>query len=91
MEAFGDSAKRVVFLASARGFSVAGSSKGYVWLSSPPEKDPAHPVVENLDAYTESVRNERAEYFARHKRALSGNVDAFRHIEGNWYLEYEEN
>jgi hypothetical protein len=91
VEAFGDSAKRVTFLASTRGLSISGSSKGYVWLSSPPQTDLAHPLVVSLDRYLNDKRNERAEYFAKHKRAMSGTLYALRHIEGNWYLEYEEN
>ncbi|MGZ4983264.1 MAG: hypothetical protein ACXV9Q_04135 [Chthoniobacterales bacterium] len=91
VEAFGDSAKRVAFLASTRGLSISGSSKSYVWLSSPPETDLEHPLVANLDAYANYKRNQRREYFAKHQRAMSGNVDALRHLEGNWYLEYEEN
>ena len=91
VEAFGDSAKRVTFLASTRGLSVSGSSKNYVWLRSLPETDLAHPLVVNLDSYVNDKRKERAEYFAKHKRAMPGNIYALRHLEGNWYLEYEEN
>jgi hypothetical protein len=91
VEAFGDSAKRVTFLASARGLSISGSSKSYVWLAQRPKGDRDQVVVENLDAYANRKREERRQYFMKNKRAMAGNADALRKIDGNWYLEYEDN
>ena len=90
VEAVGDSATRVAFLASCRGLSVSGSSKSYVWLSTPPEPTDGRLVVLDVDAYVRQRQEERARYFKAHQRVMSGHVDAYRHIEGNWYLHYED-
>jgi hypothetical protein len=90
VEAFGDSAKQVTFIASARGLAISGSSKCYVWLRDPPRNEGMKITVNDLDIYARKKRAERRLYFAAHKRAMSGgSFDAFRHIEGNWYLEYQ--
>jgi len=90
VEAFGESTARVSFLASCRGLSVSGSSKTYVWLSVPPEPTEGRVVVFDLDGYVRQRQEARARYFKANKRAMSGHVDAYRHIEGNWYLHYED-
>lgn len=89
VEAFGESAARVALLASARGLGVSGSCKSYVWLSTPPRQDGERVLVEDLDVYVNKKRQERREYFAKHKRTTPGNLEAYRHVDGNWYLEYE--
>jgi hypothetical protein len=90
IEAFGGAAERVRFLASTRGLSISGSSKSYVWLREPPQTTDERVVVNDLEAYLSKRRDERRVYFAKHKRAMSnGSFDALRHVEGNWYLEYE--
>jgi hypothetical protein len=85
-----DSATRVALLASCRGLSISGSSKTYVWLGAPPEPIEGRAVVFDLDEYVRKRREERRKYFDAHKHAMSGHVDAYRHIEGNWYLHYED-
>lgn len=90
LEAFGDSATRVALLASCRGLSISGSSKTYVWLSTPPEPTEGRAVVDDLDLYMRQRREERRKYYDKNKRTMSGHVDAYRHIEGNWYLHYDD-
>ena len=90
IEAFGDSATRVALLASCRGLSVSGSSKTYIWLKAPPEPTAGRAIVEDLDSYLRERRDERRKFFDTHKHGMSGHVDAYRLIEGNWYLHYED-
>jgi hypothetical protein len=59
----------VEFISSARGLSVSGSKKSYVWLKNPPSG-----LVDNIDTY-------------RTKPGASYPV--YRHIIGNWYLEFD--
>ena len=87
---FGDKAQRIQFLASARGLSVSGSSKSFVWLGTPPQPTETPVIVENLDNHVRQKQQERSAYFDKHKRRMSGSIHAFREIEPHWYLEYAE-
>jgi hypothetical protein len=87
---FGDKAQRIDFIASARGLSISGSSKSFVWLGTPPQPTEDTAIVENLDNHVRQKQAERSAYFDKHKRRMSGNIRALREIEPHWYLEYAE-
>ena len=90
IESFGASAAQLEFLASCRGLSISGSCKSYVWLREPPEPTTGRAVVNDLDAYLRTRREERGAYFKAHHHAISGHVDAYRLIDGPWYLHYQD-
>ena len=89
VQAFDDRANAVDFVASTRGRGIWGSSKKYVWRREAPEPSDEVAVVKDLDAYINKRGDERRAYFAKHKRDLSRSLDAYRHLEGHWYLRYE--
>lgn len=90
VEALSDDATRIALMASCRGLSISGSCKTYVWLIEPPVPMEGRAIVTDLDAYVRKRKEERSSYFKAHKRVMPGHANAYRHIEGNWYLQYED-
>lgn len=69
----------ILFIGSSRGLAVSGSSKSYVvFLDGKPDK-----IVENIDEYRKIIAtdltNPQNEY------------PVYKHIEGDWYLEFVAN
>ncbi|MBC7798547.1 MAG: hypothetical protein H7Z37_16880 [Pyrinomonadaceae bacterium] len=69
----------ILFVGSSRGLAVSGSSKSYViFLNGKPDK-----IVEDTDEYREITATELPN--------PQNKYPVYKHIEGNWYLEFEAN
>lgn len=81
-----------LLMTSSYGMFGRGLSKSFAWLASPPAADGAGTVLVtgDMDAYVTQRNRERLE---KHKGEAHPPRDAFtvyRHLEGNWYLCYEQ-
>jgi hypothetical protein len=74
----------IELLAHCEGIAVSGSSEGYCWLASPPEK-----LVSSLDEFRAKQSDEYGKFLEHKPNSWQKHGNAYRHIEGNWYLHYD--
>jgi hypothetical protein len=72
------------FVAHAEGLSVAGHAKSYTWCDSTPEE-----LVDSIDRFRIEKSEEYRQYLEHKTKSFQKHRNVFRHIEGNWYLEYD--
>jgi hypothetical protein len=83
-EAYGGP-EHIIFLAWVQGITVAGSAKGYAWCEKAPEN-----LVPDLDAAWEENHREYLKKNQQQPNHWEKHLDFYRHIEGNWYLHFED-
>ena len=75
----------IIFLAWVQGITVAGSAKGYAWCEKAPED-----LVPDLDSAWEANHQEYLKKNQQQPNNWEKHLDLYRHIEGNWYLHFED-
>lgn len=77
---------------SAVGMFGHGSAKRYAWLAAPPKEDGAQSVTidGDLDAYVDQRNKNRREKHQGEAHPAKDPFTVYRHLEGNWYLVYEQ-
>jgi hypothetical protein len=83
-EAFGGP-EHIVFLAWCQGITIAGSAKGYAWCEKAPEN-----LALDLDAAHHQNYLEYQKKNQQQPNNWEKHLDLYRHIEGNWYLHFED-
>jgi hypothetical protein len=71
------------FVVTSRGLSVSGSSKGYAWLPSRPER-----LAANLDTYVRDMLAKKEAARTKEDGMAASGYTVYRPLEGQWYLFY---